>query len=152
MKERVSHGTNRKKASEWNEEVCNEWLEKLEWLNANGYLNDAAGLWNLDESAFTLAEMWRRVLAVRGTSKVTSYIDADPKERLTVLAAGNAAGFMLPPLVLFDGKVQLLDRLDGTDDKCVVGVNASGWMDCPNFTAYVREFLLPNMTTHKVNT
>ena len=94
--------------------VASGW--RLEWLNANGYLNDAAGSYNFDKSAFTLAEMWRSLSAVRSTPKVTRYIDADPTERLRVLAAGNAASFMLPPLTFFDGKVQLLDRLDRTDD------------------------------------
>ena len=150
LAKRVTHGISRKKAAEWTRDICDQWIGKLSWLHANGYLDNPSGLWNLDESAFSLAEIWKRVIAVRGMKKVTSYIDGDSKERLTVLAAGNAAGLMLPPLILYDGKRQLMDRLDSTNDECAVAVNASGWMDDCHFTAYVEQFLLPRMTAPKV--
>lgn len=140
----------RKNGTEWTIELAEQWIARLAKLHGEGYLDDPSGLWNLDESAFHLAEVWKRVLAVKGTKKVTSHIDADPKERLTVLACGNAAGKMLDPFVLFDGMKQLGVWTEGTADKCCVGVNKSGWMDCIHFTNYVKHFLLPAMTAKKV--
>jgi hypothetical protein len=82
---------------------------------------------------------------------VDSYFDGDPKERLTVLACGNAAGIMLRPLILYDGKVNLVSRLDGTHDQCLIATNASGYMDNVLFTAYIKEELIPRMTAMKVS-
>lgn len=104
------------------------------------------GIWNMDESAFALGEMWKRVYAVKGTKWVKSSYTGNPKESLTVLACGNAAGMMLRPFVLYDGKVQLNSKFEGTENKCLLGVNKSGWMDNPNFTSYIEEELIPVMT------
>ena len=114
-------------------------------------MDDPRGLYNLDESAFTLAQLWKRVIAVKGTHKVKSFNDGDAKASLTVLAAGNAAGLMLPPLILYDGKLHLSERFEGTEDKCVIGVNKSGWMDCPIFADYVKKILLPSIVPRKVS-
>ena len=78
-----------------------------------------------------------------------SSTEYDPKERLTVLVGGNAAGLLLRALILFDGKVQLSSRFEGTEDRCWIGVNPSGWMDNPNFTSYVVSELIPAMTADK---
>ena len=94
--------------------------------------------------------MWNRVYACKGTKEVESTTDFDEKEHLTVLAGGNAAGFMLRPFILFDGKVQLASRFEGTEDKVWIGVNNSGYIDNPNFTAFVVNELIPAMTADKV--
>lgn len=56
-----------------------------------GYLGAAAGLWNLDETAFKLAEAVRSVYAERDSKEVTSFMDGTHREVVTVLVCGNAA-------------------------------------------------------------
>ncbi len=148
---RVTFANNRKKAREWNNQRCNEWINLLEGLTEGGGFNDPAGIWNADETGMPLGEVYDKVYAAKGSREVDSYFDGDEKERLTVLACGNAAGLMLRPLILYDGKVDLLSRLDGTNDRCWVGTNSSGYMDNDLFTAYFKHEVIPNMTAYEVH-
>lgn len=140
----------RKKDSQWSREICDEWIKKLTGFYENGYLDDPNGLYCLHEACFTSAEMWKRVNAVKGNKNVTTAIDGDPKEPLTVFAAGNATGLTLTPLILF-GTYHSVDWLDNTDDTCgVAALNSRGWKDCSVLTAYIRKCLLSSMTARKV--
>lgn len=113
-------------------------------------MDDPKGQFNLDETACHLAEIFDKVYAAKGTSEVESFFDGDEKECITLLACGNAAGHMLRPLILYNGKVHMMSRFEGTGDRCWIGVNASGYMDCEVFTEYVKKELLPSMTARKV--
>ena len=151
VSKRITHAKNRTKMKDWTPEIAEKWIKILQELADGGRLDDPAGLWNLDESGFFLGEIWNRVLAIKGTKQVESSTEYDPKERLTVLVGGNAAGLLLRALILFDGKVQLSSRFEGTEDRCWIGVNPSGWMKNQNFTSYVVNELIPAMTADKVS-
>ena len=118
-------------------------------LERDDYLKDPEGVHNLDETACHLAEVVDKVFAEKGTREVQSFFDGDEKECITVLACGNAAGRMLRPLILYDGKLHATSRFD-EDKRCWIGVNGSGYMDCAVFTAYVKNELIPSMTAKKV--
>ena len=109
----------------------------------------------MDETACSLAEIYSKVFAAKGTREVDSYFDGDEKECVTVLPCGNAAGSVLRSLILYDGKVHLSDRFEGTridgEDKAFIGVNNSGYMDEKVFTEYVKKELLPNMVAERVS-
>lgn len=135
---------------DWTIDIAEKWIDILQTLDKDGYLSNPHGIWNLDETGFSLGEMWRRVYAIKGTKQVLSSSDYDSKQLLTVLAGGNAAGLMCRPLVLYDGRLQISSRFDGTEDKVLIGVNRSGWMDNEYFAAFVREELLPKITADKV--
>ncbi|XP_055356532.1 uncharacterized protein LOC129601694 [Paramacrobiotus metropolitanus] len=147
--QRISHSVSRRKAKEWTVENREGWIQRLSELNTEGLLLDPAGIWNFDESAFQVAEKVTTVYAKRGVKEVLSYYDGNDRELITVLAGGNAAGEILRPLILFDGKVFLASRFDGTDDRCHMGFNSSGVMDNSTFTSYIREEVIPKMTAAK---
>ncbi|XP_055349060.1 uncharacterized protein LOC129595950 [Paramacrobiotus metropolitanus] len=149
IKKRISHSANRKKSREWTVKNRQGWLKKLSELHMSGYLSDPRGIWNFDESAFQVAERVTSVYAEKGTKDVLSYFDGNDRELVTVLAGGNAAGEIMRPLILFDGKVMMASRLDGTDDRCYVGVNNSGIMDTETFVNYLRRVVIPAMTADK---
>ncbi|XP_055344557.1 uncharacterized protein LOC129592525 [Paramacrobiotus metropolitanus] len=149
ISQRISHGVSRKKAKEWTVENREGWIQRLSELNTDGLLYDPAGIWNFDESAFQVSEKVTTVYAKRGVKEVLSYYDGNDRELITVLAGGNAAGEILRPLILFDGKVVLASRFEGTDDKCYIGFNSSGVMDNSTFTSYIREEVIPKMTAAK---
>lgn len=91
------------------------------------------------------------VPAQKGTKDVLSYTVGSERELITVLVCGGDVGFMLRTLILFDGKVQIVSRFDGTDDGCFIGVNDSGVMDNEIFKRYVDLEHIPNMTAVKVS-
>ena len=68
------------------------------------------------------------------------------KKNATLLACGNAGGKMLRPLVIFNGIMHIDSRWENTEERCWIGVNLSGYMDCPLFTEYVKAELIPRMT------
>ncbi|XP_055330549.1 uncharacterized protein LOC129582943, partial [Paramacrobiotus metropolitanus] len=84
-----------------------------------------------------------------GVKDVLSYYDGNDRELITVLAGGNAAGEILRPLILFDGKVVLASHFNETNDMCHIGFNSSGIMDNATFASYVREEVIPRMTAEK---
>ena len=51
------------------------------------------------------------------------------KKQITVLACSNAAGYMLPPLVIFGRKVLNLDLTVGEVPGTCYGLSDNGWMD-----------------------
>ncbi|XP_055344218.1 uncharacterized protein LOC129592252 [Paramacrobiotus metropolitanus] len=146
---RVTHGVNRKKCREWTAETCQGWVTLLSELHIDGWLDDANGIWNLDESAFSTAEKVDFVFTRKGTKNILSYYDGNDRELITVLAGGNAAGFILRPLILYDGKMHLTSRIAGTEDRCWLGVNRSGIMDNDVFLEYFEKEVIPNMTAEK---
>ena len=117
-------------------------------LQKEGYLDDAEGEHNLDESACQLEEIYDKVYAAKGTPEVQSYYDGDAKECITLLACGNAAGKTMRPLILYDGKVHLTYRFN-PKELCSIGVNPLGYMDCAIFREYVEKELIPNTIAKK---
>ena len=148
---RATFAVNRKKAREWNAKKAQAWIDLLSELHKDGFLEDPEVIHNSDESAFQLAEIYDKVYAAKGTNEVESYFDGDEKASITLLACGNAAGRMSPPLVLFDGSMHMEWRWDGVEGRCWIGVNSSGYMDCEIFTKYVKEELIPKMTAKRVS-
>ena len=149
---RITHSSVWDKSTQWTKEMADKWSQQLEELANEGYLKNPTSIWNLDESGFFLDHDFDRVYARKGTKNVYSHHDGDIKERMTVLACGNAAGVMLRPFVLYDGKVQLLSRLKGNREQVFcVGINRSGWMDNRNFTSYCVKELFAAMTSEKVS-
>ena len=147
---RVSNANNRKHAREWTSARCDAYIEILTILDAEGYMTDPNGMWNGDETACQLAETYKKVFAERGSQEVVTHYDGDDKARVTVMVFGNSAGRILKPLILHDGKVHLASRFEGTDDKVLLTVNVSGYMDEKIFAEYIKREVIPNMTATKV--
>lgn len=58
-----------------------------------------------------------------------------------MLGCDTAAGMMLLPLILYEGKVQLLSWFKNTEDHSWIAVSQSGVMDSPTFAAYMKKSL-----------
>lgn len=92
---RITHASNRKKEREWDYKIFRNWLTLLGELHMQGYLEDPRGLWNLDKSAFQLAEAVCTIYCEKGSKNVLSYMDDRDCDLLTALACGNAAREMV---------------------------------------------------------
>ena len=148
---RITHASNRKKDREWTVGRCEEYIVKLDDLHERGFLSKPEQVWNLDETAFTTAELFDRVVAKKGEKQIPSQFNGTEKECVTILPCGNAAGMQLRFVALYAGKVHLRSRVDKTHNLCYQAVNSSGYMDEVHFATCVQQEVFPAMTELKVS-
>ena len=74
-----------------------------ESLKANKIMNKLAVIMNCDESGLPLYPASLKVVDKQG-AKNPSYVTGGDRTQITVLACSSAAGFSIPPLVIFDRK------------------------------------------------
>ena len=72
-------------------------------LLSNNLLDDPHRIYNCDETGLPLNPKPLKVVDAVDTRN-PSYITGDTKRQITVLACTNAAGFTMPPMVIFDRK------------------------------------------------
>ena len=87
-----------------NEDTINHYFDLLEdTLKEHDLLNSPSQLYNVDESGIPSDLKAPKVVTVKGTKKV-QYQSPGRKGQITIVACGNAAGQVLPPLVIYDSK------------------------------------------------
>ncbi|GAU95613.1 hypothetical protein RvY_07203 [Ramazzottius varieornatus] len=98
-----------KKSREWTFRRCKEWILLLQKLSIDGFLVDAEGIWNLDESGFRLAELYGIVYTERDVKEAVGYVKETKtdRENIILMAMENAAGKMPLPLILYKGKMHI---------------------------------------------
>ena len=85
-------------------EILNHYYGLLEQTLLEHDLADKPNqLFNLDESGMLLEPCLPKIIAVKGIKHPTS-ITTGNKTRITTLACCSAAGYVIPPLVVFDRK------------------------------------------------
>lgn len=131
--------------AEVTENAIRGWFSEISnYLNSKELLNIAPErIFNCDEAAFLLNPKESSVLAEKGQKNVYKIVDNNEKENITVLFTGNAAGILVPPLVLFSYK-----RIPGyiasklpNDWSC--GRSDNGWMTGANFYEYIANVFHP---------
>ena len=84
------------------------------------------------------------VIGIRG-QKHPRAIVSGVKKQITVLACANAAGNVIPPLVLFSRKALNPQLTIGEVPGTMYGLNDSGWMDSEIFHNWFENILAPGM-------
>ena len=83
-------------------DVIDRYFDMLEdCLKSNGIFNKPSCIFNCDESGIPLNPKSLKVVDKVG-SKNPSYLTSGSKTQITVLACTCAAGYALPPLIIFD--------------------------------------------------
>ena len=78
----------------------------------------------------------------KGTKHVLVY-GTGVKTRITILVCANAAGYVIPPLVVYKRKNLVKAHLQGEAKETMYGSSPSGWMDGEIFADWLeRHFLL----------
>ena len=72
-------------------------------IRDNGLLNCPSQIYYVDESGIPLDPKAPNVVAVKGTKKV-HYWSLGKKGQITIVACGNAAGQVIPQMIIFDAK------------------------------------------------
>ena len=110
-------------------EVLDHYYDVLEQaLVDNELQNSPSQIFNMDETGMPLEPDFPRVVAGRGQKHV-SCITTGNKAQVTVVAACNAAGYVIPPMVIFDRKTLKPEMTIGEVPGTMYGLSTSGWMD-----------------------
>lgn len=127
-----------------NEETLNDYFDLLEdTLKQNGLQNLPSQIYNVDETGVPLDPKAPKIVVRKGTKKAR-YQSPGRKGQITVVACGNAAGNMLPPLIIFDTKkiqhAWTKDEVPGSK----YGTSEKGWITTELFESWFTELFLPN--------
>ena len=116
-------------------------LEKT--LRDNGIFNNPSAIFNCDETGLPFNPKSHKVISEVG-SKNPVYPTGNSKGQVTVLACTCAAGYALPPFVVFPRKSLNLELTRGEVPGTKYGLSKSGWMTRTLFSAWFSEHFLPN--------
>ncbi len=115
-----------------------------ETLVEHGILNDPTKIFNCDETGMPLSPKPLKIICKKG-DKNPSCITGDTRNQVSVLVCTSAAGYVLPPYVIFDRKTLNQDLTRGEVPGTVYGLSSSGWMDTELFKEW---FLNHFLTMH----
>ena len=110
------------------EDVLRRYYDMLhECMTTNDILNKPSAIFNCDETGLPLNPKCHKVVSEVG-SKHTSHITGNQKGQTTVLACTCAAGYALPPFVIFNRKTLNAKATEGEVPGTFYGLSSSGWM------------------------
>lgn len=90
-------------------------------------------MFNGDETNFQFCPKTQKVLAPRGSQNVCEVIMGSDKEALTVIFTFSAAGFMCPPMIVYNYKRLSHEIAQSIPDEWGIGLNESGWINSEVF-------------------
>lgn len=113
--------------------VLDNYYDLLErTLEEYDLFDDPTRIFNCDETGVSYQHTPPHVVAVKGQRHPRS-VTTGNKKNVTVLACANAAGYFLPPLVIFKRKTLPLSMLDGEVPGTLYSLSDSSWMDSNTF-------------------
>ena len=66
-------------------------------------------------------------------SKYPSHVTSEDKSQLTVMACTCAAGYFIPPMIIFDRKKFIKAWADGEVPRTLFGLLQNGWINSQQF-------------------
>ena len=139
---RRSDPLDRNRAEALNSSIVNEYYDLLHTvLTDNNILNNARQILNCDETFVPLDYSREKVVTTKGAKNVYRQSQGT-SEHITMLCCASAAGFPLPPLIIFSkcfpgGQY----RFDGPDD-ALYAKSESGWIDVELFITWFKKIFL----------
>lgn len=122
-------------------EVIDRYFDMLEdCLQSNGLFNKAPCIYNCDETGVPLDPKCMKVIDEVG-SKNPSYLTGGSKSQITVLACTCAAGYPIPPLVIFDRMTLNNAMTKGEVPGSIYGLSHNGWITRDIFREWFKHFL-----------
>ncbi len=122
-------------------DVLNRYFDMLEdCLRSNEILNRPSCIFNCDETGVPLNPQSLKVVTEKG-AKHPSYISSGCKIQVTVMACTCAAGYAIPPLVIFDRLTLNEAMTKGEVPGTVYGLSSNGWITREIFNGWFEHFL-----------
>ena len=123
-------------------EIIDHYYDLLEQtLVDNDLLEKPMQLFNMDETAMPLDPTPTKVVVLKGTKYPTS-VTSGNKAQITVVACCNAAGYAMPPMVVFDHQTLKPEMAFGEVPATVYGLSKKGWMDSELFQLWFTQHFL----------
>lgn len=122
----------------------------LERENLSDLLNDPTRIFNADETGFLLSPEADHVLVRKNSKMVYTRINNDEKECITALIGGNAAGKVMPTMVVYSYQriPALLTEL--FPSTWAIGRTENGWMTAETFYEYIANIFHPWLVKEKI--
>ena len=122
--------------------VINRYYDMLEsTLKTNDLWDFPAQIFNCDETGMPLNPGTTKVAALKGT-KHPYQITSGNKTHITVLACTSAAGYAMPPMVIFDRRTLKPELTLGEVSGTFYGLSDNGWMDAELFQEWFANHFL----------
>ena len=119
-------------------EMLSRYFDLLErTLDQNDLRGRPNQIFNMDESGVPLDPKSPRIVAERGSGAVT--IGSGNKSQVTGV---SAAGFSMPPMVIWDRKTLAPELTHGEVEGTMYGLSGSGWMDRELFGLWFKHHFL----------
>ncbi len=107
-------------------EIFDNYFSLLEeTLKANDIYDKPANLFNFDETGLPLNPKSLKIACSVGSS----YLTNNCRSQITVLACTSAAGYCIPPFVIFDRKTLNPEMTQGEVPGTLYGLSQNGWID-----------------------
>ena len=100
-------------------------------IHDNDLIGKPGQLFNMDESGMPLDPKFPKAVAAKG--QAVSAIGSGDKTQITVVACVSAAGYCVPPMVIWDRKILSPELTLGEVPGTIYGLSKNGWMDMELF-------------------
>ncbi|KAJ8971663.1 hypothetical protein NQ314_000588 [Rhamnusium bicolor] len=143
-----------KSRSEVNEEKLRKWFDEIKDYVKSKKLEDVfedpKRIFNTDETAFFLSPKGIKCLVRKGDKTSYNFINNDEKECLTTLITANAAGMLVPPMVMFNYERIPAHISNLMPQEWGIGKSESGWMTGQSFYEFVANIFHPWIVANNV--
>ena len=125
------------RATAVDEDALGRYFDLMErTLEDNGLLEKPCQVFNMDETGMPLSPQSPKCVFTRGEKNPVN-IDAGDKAQITVVPCVSAAGYCIPPMVIWDRKKLSLELTAGEVPGTFYGLSDKGWMDQELFDAWL---------------
>ncbi|XP_074106388.1 uncharacterized protein LOC141532112 [Cotesia typhae] len=134
------------------EKCLRGWFEEVQSYLVKKKLIDLLPnrIFNGDESAFQLCPKAEPVFTRKGTKAVYKVVNTNDKENITTLFMVNAAGDMVPPMIVYPYQRIPHNVSKDVPNGWFVSGSTSGWMTAEHFYEYVANCLHPWLVKSKI--
>ncbi|XP_065662658.1 uncharacterized protein LOC101240724 isoform X2 [Hydra vulgaris] len=105
------------------------------------YYFDPSNIWNCDETGITTVHVPPKILAPKDKKQIGSMTSAERGNNVTMIAAINATGNSIPPLIVFPRAKFKEYMLNNSPPGSVGAANISGWPNEVIFVQFLEHFI-----------
>ena len=142
---RASDSLSQSRANAVNQDSIDHYYSLLKRQLEESNLKDkACYIYNMDETGIPFDHKQLKRVAPKGLKKVYG-LSSGNKYQITVLACANAAGTVLPPMVIFKGERLNHEWTKGEVPNTIYGMSPQGWIDHELFNEWLQKLFIENI-------